>query len=249
MRALLLSSTAALALGCAPTFAPPIRSTHYGAPARVAPGEVEISGAGSAYLTAGVYAGLPIAEDVQLELGSDFASPDQEGGWRLSVGGLRYTHAPKVRERGFGGAFDIEGGLGFGAGGVNSEVSNADAGKTAFGGYFGMGAGLHFSPHVALFARGRAQLSTATNVPTTFWGSGVFGPEITFGPASFYLATGIAGYSNDLDQIAGLVMEGGLSFHFGAPPDKAGSGESGSGSETNKQGRGVGGARALVEQP
>jgi hypothetical protein len=218
----LLSSAVILGLGCAPTFAPPIRSTHYGAPARVAPGEVEISGAGSAYLTAGVYAGLPIAEDVQLEVGSDFAAPDQEGGWRLGVGGLRYTHAPKVRERGFGGAFDIEGGLGFGAGGVNSDRSGPDTGKTAFGGYFGMGAGVHVSRRVALFARGRAQLSTATGVPTTFWGSGLFGPELTFGPASFYLATGLAGYSNDLDGIAGLAMEGGLSFHFGSPADKGG---------------------------
>ncbi len=218
-------------LGCAPTFAPPMRSTHYGAPGRLAPGDGEVAVSGSVYQNGAITGGIPLSRNLRLEIGSDagFGS----GRWTLGVAGLRWTlpigsqastgDEPSASYQRKGPYLDVEGGFGLGVGGelsdegeglhALSEVGNPWD-RFAGGIYAGAGLGYWVVDWFALFGRVRLQIAAASQIPETLWGSSAFGIEFRYSAVSLYLATGVGGYSNRKDQEFGVLGEGGLSISF-----------------------------------
>ena len=133
--------------GCNPTMAPPLRTTHYGAPARMSHHRVEVSGAGTIYGSGGAWGGLRVAPGLRVELGTDLRFVDEEN-WALGGAGLRYTVDGRNAKL-WGVAFDIELGAALGVGGVLDE-NNADGRswnhRLAGGGYLGLGVATYIEP-------------------------------------------------------------------------------------------------------
>ncbi len=210
-----------LAASCAaactpPTFAPPIRTGHFGAPGRMAPGlgaaRATVGGEGQSKY-GGITVSIPVADGLRVEAGGDATEYSATGS-----AGVRYTHlAGRL-------AMDAELGFGAGAGGAlcgNSgdtarpcPGSQRDTGtadvhpppplypdglgawdRFAFGGYAGVGIGVRPWPWVEVYARGRLQLSRATHVPTTLWGTALGGVEFKLGPVDLGAALGWAATS------------------------------------------------------
>lgn len=226
MRAHALALGALAALGCNPTFAPPMRLAHGGGPGRIAPthGAVSAGGGLGGYGSLGV--AIPLPEGFHLE-GSGSA-------WEYGATGalgVRYTHRARRL------AMDGEFGLGGGAGGAlcgndDAPDERCNAGsptgamgarradgldawsRYTFGGYAGVGLGARVWRSLGVFGRTRVQLSQARNVPTTFWASAMGGIEWSLGPLELYVGAGWAAYFNSYDQDNTLVLEGGLSLPF-----------------------------------
>lgn len=217
---LLAITSLGLVAGCNATYAPPIRSTHYGAPGRLAPGqgEVALAAGNRAHGTLGV--GLPVGGSVRVE-----GNVDVSEHWVMGLAGLRATH--RLGDSGL--VLDGEGGLGIGRGGErcgnNTDLNATCAagmadgrsalGRLAGGGYAGAGLGWWPVRWFALFGRGRAQVATATNVPATLWWSTLAGPEFQIGPVALYAGAGWAGYVNDVEHEDGLILELGAALRFG----------------------------------
>ena len=213
MRALWLCSlVVALATGCT-TFAPPLRSTHYGAPGRVDQGDIELGGAtgapGFAPLYGGPRLGYGLRDWVSIEAGGDFA----RDGWALGYGGARLTLNPD-RERKIHGAADLELGLGLGVGGETEAGDGRSwSERLAFGGYLGAGGGVHIA-WFSLFGRGRVQSTAADGIPWTFWWSAVGGLQFALGRyVDLYGAVGAAGF-HAYEWGSGLIYDFGLMIHF-----------------------------------
>ncbi|MCA9708576.1 MAG: hypothetical protein KDK70_22190, partial [Myxococcales bacterium] len=119
MRAAVLVSlvVSPLVIACAPTFAPPIRTVHGGAPGRLDPGDMELGlgSAGLGYVPGGMgggsvgYAARP---HLTVEGGVDGGSA-----WTLGWGGVRVPGRWRLREPWLGVAVDGEAGVGAGVGG------------------------------------------------------------------------------------------------------------------------------------
>lgn len=211
---------------CNPTYAPPVRSTHMGAPGRLQPGMTGLADGVGLYLNNGPTLSVGLGDaPVHLELGGDFA----RSAWAMGSIGVRYTLSDRERLNdgwfGAGPSFDAELGVGAGVGGERgtSQPGTAPSGaepvdwdeRRAYGGYGGVGFGWHVCRWFSPWMRTRAQLTTAEQVPHTVWLSGMAGGELDFGPVAIYTGIGGAGYLNRIDEEGGLLFEGGLSIHLG----------------------------------
>ena len=125
------------------------------------------------------------------------------------------------RPQGRGWAFDLEAGGGFGTGGEHRSDPKDEYGdcgaaqeRSAGGLYLGSGVGYHVFRWLAFFARAREQLSTAEDVPWTFWTTATAGPEFTVGPAHIHLAGGYWRYDSSWEWEDDWLLEGGITFRF-----------------------------------
>ena len=220
--ALVLVLLITLGISCAPTLAPPLRSTHFGAPGRAGTSDGLVQIAGTHQGSAASLVSLPVADGLHVEIGGDVRPTDEQ--WAMGSVGLRYTLGPPrdagARKLPTGPYGDVEFGLGAGVGGVGHDdegepVDDQSAwGRFAYGGYVGAGFGWRFLPWLAGFTRTRVQLSKADNLPTTSWYSAMAGPEVSVGRLSLHLAGGWAGYANDDDNDQGPLFEAGLGWRF-----------------------------------
>lgn len=217
---------------CASTlYSPPIRSTHYGPPARVPPRRLDVSGAATFPWTGtgGPRLAYAFNDWLQIEGGGEFAAQAE---WMLGYGGLRFTPLNWTRNT-LRIAVDLEVGLGLGVGGVlycgpDCDVSvcdrfppycGRDRTRSPFerltgGGYLGAGFGVHRS-FFSTFIRARVQISRSVNIPTTLWGSTLLG--IAFDVREWfdiYVAGGVAGYYNEYDMLLGPLGEVGMGVSF-----------------------------------
>jgi len=218
---------------CSPVYSPPIRSTHYGAPGRLDPGDGEVAAAGSMYGNGTLTGGIPVSKNLRLEVGADGGM--NTGKWILGVAGLRWTvpignrQAPEVaiadtpyKRKGW--FMDVEGGFGLGVGGElyedDGEPSHLDTeigtpwDRFAGGVYTGLGFGFWAKDWLSLFGRARFQVTAAQGLPDTVWYSSVLGVEFRPSPVSIYLGTGLGGYVNSKDQDSNVLAEAGLSVSF-----------------------------------
>lgn len=222
--AITVLSAAAFAGACAPTYAPPMRSLHVGAPQALSQGRLELAAGASVHQGwsrgAALRIGLP--DDLGLELASDVGES-----WQLGVAGVRWVPdgmAPASW------VLDLEAGLGAGLGGVlcgnpvEAETRTCDgdvqattdgrewSDRLAWGGYAGAGLARHWD-WFALFGRARSQLSTATYVPTTVWWSSILGGQITlFDQLRLHAGVGAVGFDNRMDREAGWILDAGLAL-------------------------------------
>lgn len=156
---------------------------------------------------------------VSVEGGADFG----DDFWRTGWGGARFTFDPRPAAK-YRFAGDLESALGFGWGGAfcGDDDCEGDDGlspyeRKAGGGLLGTGVAGHFS-FFAVFARARAQLTKADNVPPTLWGT--IGGGIQFRIADrvdLYNQYSFAGYTNRVDQLYGAVYEIGVAVRIPTP--------------------------------
>ncbi|MEM6995457.1 MAG: hypothetical protein AAF721_33415, partial [Myxococcota bacterium] len=96
---------------CAPVYAPPIRAGHFGAPGRLAAGQVEVAGAASGFQAPirmfGANAGYAVRRNLILQAGADTRLQSFAMGW----GGVQVPHRYKL-SRLWSLAVDGEAGLG-----------------------------------------------------------------------------------------------------------------------------------------
>lgn len=185
---------------CNPVFAPPIRSVEYGAPARVAPGHGELMLGTNTLFTTNLHVGVSVTEDIAIE--GSFDMPllgvvEREDSWAIASTGFRWTPARPGAESHEGWAADVELGVGAGVGGAEGK-SNARAWWQipAGGMYVGGGGGFH-ADWISFFARARAQVVGAKDLPATVWLSSRIGVEVEFGPVPLMFSTGVSAYLNE----------------------------------------------------
>lgn len=224
VRALALALAAAGA--CSPTYAPPVRAVHYGAPASLAPAQGAVyAGGGVGGETRGALGvTFPVAERLRVEAGADGSAMGATG-----RAGVRYTVPLRL------GAFDAEAGLGAGAGGArcgnDTDPSHACGGaaesdrlvpdgrstwdRFAYGAYGGFGLGVRPWRWFELYARAGLQLTHATNVPTTLWVTALGAVQARVGPVDVHAGFGWAAYYNEHDTWNGPLVELGVLVPFG----------------------------------
>jgi hypothetical protein len=216
-----------------PTWAPPLRSTHFGAPGMIQPGQGAVQGvlgAGMA-VRGGAMVSFPVSQRVHLEVGGDGMSEAA-----LGALGVRYSHRTRWL------LMDVEAGGGVGAGGVlcnnSAEThrvcteSQRDPGTTritdttlypdgltawqrfAFGAYAGTAFGIRPWPWMEIYIRGRIQATQATHVSTTLWMSALLGAQFRIGPVFAHAALGWAGYFNERDERNDAIGEIGIMVPF-----------------------------------
>lgn len=224
-----LALAVSVVAGCAPTFAPPMRTTHFGAPGRLEEGEGQIAGGVTGFGTGGPTVSVPVTDQLTVEAAYD-VDMGTVTGWRIGSLGARWSSSPGRESFA---SWDAEGGVGAGVGGVKHvtisesescwfsggtcgsterdvEVGDPDS-RFAYGGYAGVGGALG-NGTFAWMARARLQVSKASEIPTTVWFSMVTGPELRLGPFTLYVAVGVAVYGNRIESEAGGMYEGGLSL-------------------------------------
>jgi hypothetical protein len=215
------------ATACNPVFSPPVRAVHYGAPGRVHEGELEIGGTIAGVTT-------PMAGDLHLAYGlHDWASLEVGGtiagyavgndtvsvmGWA----GPRFT----LPRSPYGASLLLDTELGIGAG-VGGELCPSSAkngcepdhrtwsNRTALGGYQGVGLGVGYR-WFSFYGRGRVEETTSTNIPVTYWPSGMLGVGFDL-PRNVSLDAGggYLGYRNAKDSYDGWFYQAGFSVRFG----------------------------------
>ncbi len=226
MRVLLLAATALCAAACAPTYAPPVRAAHGGAPGHASPGESEVRGSLGAPAGLGGGLLLPLGGRTHLELGGEGAD-----GWVLGTAGLRLTALEEPVGDDARLLGDVAFGLGIGRGGelcgnqpegsdnCDGSAPEADGKKwhhrLAHGGYLTAGLAIELGGWFAPFVRGSMRIASATNVPLTFWLSGLAALEFRVAPVAFYIGGGWGGYTNEYDENHGPLLELGLAARFG----------------------------------
>jgi hypothetical protein len=124
---------------------------------------------------------------------------------------------------------DLELGTGGGAGGslncdsenshMNCENVQTDhlnwSDRTAYGAYVGAGLGLWFNDFFSVFARGRFEVSKATNIPVTYFGGGLGGIAFKVHDMwTFHLGGGLYQYHNEVDSDVVGTAEAGMSVKF-----------------------------------
>lgn len=225
--------------GCVPpTFAPPVRTAHFGAPARLTRGLGAVYAAagtsGARYGTLGL--SVPVRGGLRVEASGDASEYSATGS-----AGLRYTHlAGRL-------GMDAEFGFGLGAGGAlcgnkadtsrpceNGQRASASGApampylypdgldawdRIAYGGYAGFGFGARPWSWVEVYLRGRLQLTRSTNIPTTLWGTALGGVQLKLGPVDLHAALGWSCYFDERDQNNAALLEAGITvpFRVGAP--------------------------------
>jgi hypothetical protein len=207
---------------CTATFAPPLRASHYGAPARLAAHEVEVSGAASNHNDATIMPALAISENVTLEVAGDFGDV-----WRMGSIGVRVSDPRLAKLGSLALSGDVEGGAGGGIGGMlvcsESEADGCAAPdgrdwdeRTAYGVYAGVGGAIVVADWLKPFARARVQVTQATSVPATLWWSAVTGPQVDLGDhVSVYVALGYGGYTNEDERNEDGLLEAGAAVRLG----------------------------------
>lgn len=224
---LLLSSFSA----CAPTYSPPARAAHYGAPAKFHRYQAE-AGAGVAVGVREAYLAYAPLDQLQIELGAHIngegTSIDKNGFWMI-YNGLRLSPFPITEQKStvkF--LWDIETGGGAGQGGEycgnDPEMDDPEDDCTwdglyakdrqAIGYYIGTGIGMniHFFD---LYGRYRYQIAKAKNIPTTYWWTALVGLQFTIiDHLKLHLGYGEVGYSNSMDEQNWGLWEIGLGFNF-----------------------------------
>ena len=222
-----LFAAALAAVGCAPTYAPPVRSPHAGAPARAREGDVVLGGAALGHLSGaprigGPTVGIGLRDWVALEGGADIFRDEWVMGWA----GARFTHAPNRYARHHY-AGDLETGLGLGFGGqlcgndrdgACEETDDRSAyDRFAGGALLGLGVSGHFA-FFSVFARTRLQLTRAQGIPPTLWAA--LGPGLQFRVAEtvdLYTQVTYGGYVNSIDATSGLFWEFGVAIRIPTP--------------------------------
>ena len=209
-------------VGCAPTYAPPIRAPHAGAPARAREGDVVLGGAAAGIIPGGIpqYGGPSLSYGVRdwvaVEGGADFGAND----WTMGWAGARFTHAPRRHAR-IHYAGDLETALGAGWGGRCRDVDRCDhrppSARRAGGALLGAGVSGHFA-FFSLYGRGRLQATRADGIPPTLWGT--IGPGLQFrigDTVDLFSQVSFAGYTNRLDATYGFVYEIGVAVRIPTP--------------------------------
>ncbi len=159
--------------------------------------------------------GYGIRDWLALEAGGDFTRNAGWGGCSMGYGGVRMTYAPR-RYRKIHSALDGEFGVGMGAGGARCGGDGCEGPHFpfAFGGYTGIGYGLHLS-FFSLFSRGRLQTTVADRIGGTFWGNINLGMQFRIAKhVDLYGGGGFAGYLNNRDTAYGLYYDVGVAVHF-----------------------------------
>lgn len=215
MRTLALATALATTTACV-SVAPPVRSTHYGAPGRMQSGMIE-AGTEAVYgpymLGAGPMFGYGATDDITVEAGGEVGRL-RAMGW----GGVRWTPL-RPEGRDYSLTLDIEGGLGAGVGGRRCnedgvcESTYEDFRRPAGGGYFGVGLGgkiKFFSPWLRL----RTQATAAEGVPITSISTAMAGLQFSIvSLAHLYAGTGLVLLTNqNITQLAWVPIAAGLSF-------------------------------------
>lgn len=207
------------------SYSPSLRTTDYGAPGRLAQGDLEVGGGMTAISKVpaggGAFVGYGLRDWVSVEGGLDGTLGER----LMGFGGGRFTYAPKRAMRRHV-ALDGELGLGFGAGGrcyTNENEASTCApgpwsGRTAFGGYLGAGASYHLS-FFAVYARVRGQAGLADSLPGTLWGSAHGGVQLRIARlVDLFSSVGYSGLTTREGHGAGfLTWSVGTSIHFGVP--------------------------------
>lgn len=205
-----------------PTYAPPIRTPHMGAPGRVAGGDVELGGgAGGIYYPPPAFGGPSIAIGISdrwsVEGGGEFST----GAWALGFVGGRVTgRAPRRGSLVLVGDAEVGGGAGVGGSACRQDhgcaVDDDNWYRNPAGGaYVGMGGALRWRiPSVWL--RVRTQLTGAAHAPATSWNSVLGGIEFAIGPAfALWLGYGIGSYANRVETAWSPVFEMGAAVKLG----------------------------------
>ncbi|MBL4687946.1 MAG: hypothetical protein JKY37_25370 [Nannocystaceae bacterium] len=212
---------ALLSIGCSPVFAPPVRTAHFGAPGRLAPGKVEVAAASSGVVAPvgmlGGNVGYAARRNLIVQAGVD-GSFDE---FALAWGGVQVPGKLQLSRR-WSLAADAELGLGGGIGGrkvcddrddcVDDELRWYQ--RPAGGAYLGAGGAVRLGP-VSLYSRVRTQLTGARGVPSTQWSSvalGLHGHILE--RADVWVGYALAHYANGVDSYSGCVPEIGLAFRF-----------------------------------
>lgn len=224
-----LAVALALSAGCDPYYAPPLRAVQYGAPARLEQGRVEVGVSAGGLAVPDVispHLGVGLRDWVAIEAGGNFTADFGRQAWALGFVGPRFSYAPH-RERRFHFISDLELGVGGGVGGVRhgnepqSRECPACDGLTSYdrvagGGYAGVGLGAQIA-WFSLFARGRIEATTATNVPATAWPSASVGMELNVRKrAALTVAGGYIGYFNAHDFANAWFYQLGVTFFIDA---------------------------------
>jgi len=200
--------------GCSPTYAPPVRTTHFGMPGHLQGGKVELAGGVSLNNVAcgGPVLAFALTDWLQLEGGMDLSKESQ--GWEMFFGGLRLSLGYEGKD--VFAAVDLELGGGVGRGGEyegNDGATDWES-RSASGVY--VGAGLGLTAHwFSVFVRGRHQTSWATEVPETAWWSFLVGVEATIADSvNLYVGAGGYKYTNSMDRNSDPLLEFGLSIEL-----------------------------------
>lgn len=210
------------ALGCNPTYAPPPRTAHNVAPDRLEPGEGEVAVSSSWYLRGSAVLSAEVAERVTLEGGLETGP----GSWQLATGGARVTVVDAHGRT--GPTMDLETGLAVGLGGERCQADYGDTldcqgrvpdqrdwtERLAYGGYLGLGLGYRVVEELQLYTRGRVEVSVASGIPRTLWGSWVAGLELDLDPVMLHLVGGFGGFDNEVDGALGPLVELGVGIRF-----------------------------------
>lgn len=225
----LLLTCATLVLACAPTYAPPLRTIHGGAPGRLDPGQMEIGGGslGVGAVPGGVGGGGGLGYAVRPHLAVE-GGVDGATSWTMGWGGVRVPYRWRTSQRWL--TFAADGSLSVGAGVGGSRCSEGSEGQStpcdadldglhwyrrmAGGGAIGAGAAMRLGP-VSLFSRGRLQIVGARNIPATQWASAMGGVHVhILHRADLWWSMGVAHYANAQDSAWGTISEVGLAFRF-----------------------------------
>lgn len=207
--------------GCTATYAPPLRSTHGGAPGRVSEGDVAISGGASGWRYPTVAGGPAISYGVRDWVAVEGGGNVSLGRWGMGWAGLRLTHAPRRYAKNY---LAIDGEASGGAGWGGSLCGNGEADgcadglragqRVAGGGLLGGGVAGHFS-FFSVYARARGQLTAATAVPMTMWGSWGGGMQFRIArTVDLYAQAGMFGYRNERDHFRGMLTEAGVAIRI-----------------------------------
>ena len=222
-------AVAALAAGCDPYYAPPLRAVQYGAPARLEEGRVEVGLAAGGLDLPDVlspHLGVGVRDWLAIEAGGNFVAAPSRQAWALGFVGPRFSYAPH-RERRVHLISDFELGVGAGVGGVRDgnappspDCKDCDGlggyDRVAGGGYAGFGVGAQIA-WFSLYGRARVETTTATNVPTTVWPSASVGMEFNVRKAvALTLAGGYIGYANERDHVHAWFYQLGVTFFIDA---------------------------------
>ena len=126
----LLLGTLGHGLACNPTFAPPVRAIHYGAPGRLQSGQLEVGGSAGGFsvpTVGGPQIGYAIRDWVAIEAGGNLALVSEQQNWTMGYLGPRFTYTPH-RGRANRLILDLELGAGAGIGGtINGNVCSTNS--------------------------------------------------------------------------------------------------------------------------
>jgi len=239
-RAAIVVTLGGMAPGCYSTYAPPLQGAHGGAPARVSEGDLAVGAAATGTRLpsiGGPSLSYGVRDWVAVEAGGNFS----RGAWGMGWVGPRFTHAPRRYAKNyFATDLHVAGGAGWGGercGNPDSQSSSAPTrndclsvdGRSSFdrvagGGAFGLGIAGHFS-FFSVYGRVRSQLTAATNVPATYWGSGGAGVQFRIARSVDLYAQGTAGgYANRYDDARFYLYELGVAVRFSTRNWRLGSG-------------------------